>query len=359
MFDFLISDSEPTMSKLKPVRTTLPPPVSVESTGNPWEPTPLNPATVPMAMPVIIVNIEGPYTERDRKLYAFLVHAVWDELGEKRVHELPVARINKVFRELGGDNSPSWIWDSAKRLAKTSIEWEQVEGEDRLQGIASLLSYAATHKEAQLDGYLRFEFPAGLIPVLKEPRRFARLRIHFMLALSGKYAVTLYEILESVANMKTPALEVELPKLRQWLKVPEGKLDRYVDFKRFVLEPGIRQINANPEGAGFSVRMEAIKPRRAVERLRFTVAKAEVRLAMEKKLQTHPVPPVQPVQETIDSGHGAPLPTRAYEKAKKAAPGLDIYCLESEWREWMKDKPAPENPEAAFVGFCRKRMEGV
>jgi len=64
--------------------TTLPVP-----TGNPWTPTPEDPATVPLPFPVIIVSVEGPYTERDRKLWAFLLHAVWDELGEVNVHEIP------------------------------------------------------------------------------------------------------------------------------------------------------------------------------------------------------------------------------------------------------------------------------
>jgi hypothetical protein len=306
------------------------------------------------------VNIEGPYTERDRKLYAFLIHAVWDELGVKRIHELPVAQINKVFQEHHGDTSQGWIWESAKHLAKTSIEWKQIEGEDRLHGIANLLSYAATHEEARADGVLRFEFPAGLIPVLKEPRRFARLRIHFMMALSGKYAVTLYEILESAANLRNPVLEVDLPKLRQWLKVPEGKIDRYVDLKRFVLEPGIRQINENPEGAGFRVKMEALKKGKAVERIRFIVEKVDTRVAMERQLKPQATP--APTVEAGGGGFGILLSTRAYEKARKAAPRLDIYALEAEWRDWIKGKPLPNDPEAAFAGFCRKRarrMEGV
>lgn len=347
------------MAKSEPRPKKLPPPVPVQITGNTWEPTPQNPATLPLAMPVIIESIDGPYTERDRKLYAFLVHAVWNELGEKRIHELPVWKINKVFRELGGDDSPNWIWDSAMNLAKTSIQWKQIEGEDRLVGFAHLLSYAATHEEARADGVLRFEFPAGLIPVLKEPRRFARLRIHFLMALSGKYAVTLYEILESVANLRNPVLDIELPQLRQWLKVPEGKIDRYVDLKRFVLEPGIKQINENPEGAGFSVRMEALKNSKAVERIRFTVRKVDTRMAMERQLKPRrePLPEVEAM-----SGFGIVLSTRAYEKAKKAAPGLDIYALEAEWRDWIKGKPLPNDPEAAYVGFCRKRrgrMEAV
>ncbi|SMF97749.1 Initiator Replication protein [Methylomagnum ishizawai] len=306
-------------------------------------------------MPAVIVNIQGPYTERDRKLYAFLVHAVWDELGVKRIHELPVARINKVFEEHHSDTSQGWIWESAKRLAMTSVEWAQVEGEDRLHGIAHLFSYAATHEAARADGVLKFEFPAGLIPVLKEPRRFARLRIHFLIALSGKYAVTLYEILESVANLRNPVLEIELTKLRQWLKVPEDKLDRYVDLKRFVLEPGIRQINMNPEGAGFSAQMEALKSGKAVERIRFVIQKLDTRVALEKQIKPRLEPPVPPPVEPM-SAFGILLSTRTYEKAKQAAPDFDIYGLEAEWRDWIKGKPRPNDPDAAFVGFCRKRQ---
>ena len=48
-----------------------------------------------------------------------------------------------------------------------------------------------------------------------------------MIGLSGKYAVTLYMLLESVVNMNTPVLDVALPQLRQWLKVPDGKLNEW------------------------------------------------------------------------------------------------------------------------------------
>ena len=51
-----------------------------------------------------------------------------------------------------------------------------------------------------------------------------------------------------------------------------------------------------------------------------------------------------------------PLPTWAIEKAKKAAPGYDIYALEREWKEWAKDKPKPEKGyPAAFIGFCKQK----
>ena len=51
------------------------------------------------------------------------------------------------------------------------------------------------------------------------------------------------------------------------------------------------------------------------------------------------------------------LPTRAFEDAKAAAPGYDVYALEQAWREWWASsgKPKLDNPAAAFVGFCASR----
>jgi plasmid replication initiation protein len=52
-----------------------------------------------------------------------------------------------------------------------------------------------------------------------------------------------------------------------------------------------------------------------------------------------------------------PLQPRAFEEAKAAAPGYDVYELEREWREWWANsgKPQIDNLTAAFVGFCASR----
>jgi hypothetical protein len=118
-----------------PAVTKLPMP-----TGDPWVPSPADPATVPVPFPVIIVSVEGPYTERDRKLWTFLLHAVWDELEAGVIHEIPVQEINRVFRQLGGDHNTAWIWESAIRLAKSTVSWHYTEGDTRYDGIAALFS---------------------------------------------------------------------------------------------------------------------------------------------------------------------------------------------------------------------------
>jgi hypothetical protein len=328
-------------------------PIAVKATGNPWETSGAIPATVPLPNDVLISKIEGPYTERDRKLWSFLVAAVWDDLGTIAIHEMRITKINAVFEELGGEKTASWIWESAKRLSQTIVEWERGEDGKRLLGISSMMSAEIT-EELRASGYLVFEIPALLGRVIRNPCRFSRLRLHFMIGLSGKYAVTLYMLLESVTNLDTPVLEVALPQLRQWLKVPEGKLDKWFDIKRRAIEPALKQINDNSEAAGFTVTMEEIKQGRAVDRVRFIVTKSKARLSDEKILQLEPEK-----RALFDLPTALPpalrLPTSAYEEAKKAAPGWDVYELEQHWREWMRGQPAPTNPSGAFVNFCKNK----
>ncbi len=334
-------------------KTFLKLPLEVKPTGNPFIIKEEKTATVPIPNTVIISNIEGHYTERDRKLWVFLIHAVWDDLLEKPVHEINVSKINKVFRMLGGENGFRWIWESAKRLRDTKIDFEYFR-DGEWHDTAAVLINAQMPKNITPDSKLYFEIPRLLAIAIKQPSKFSRLRLHFMIGLSGKYAVTLYELLESIANMKTPVLDVDIIQLRQWLKVPAGKMKEYYDFKRRVLEPALNQINDNSDGAGFSVTYEPIKEGRAVERLIFKVSKTTIRIEDEKGIK-NPQKIPEPASESLNISE-IRLSTLAYERAIAAAPGYDVYFLENEWREYIqKSGIIPNVPEAAFVGFCRNK----
>jgi hypothetical protein len=59
---------------------------------------------------------------------------------------------------------------------------------------------------------------------------------------------------------------------------------------------------------------------------------------------------------TFESHAPISLKLDTFEKAKRAAPGFDVYFLEAEWREWINKKGQhPKDPDAAFIGFCRKK----
>ena len=110
----------------------------IQPSGSPWVISDDDPATVPVPLQTVIVKVDGPYTERDRKLWVFLLHTVFDELGEKPIHSLPIREVNAIFRELGGEHDTKWIWDSAKRLAKTTVEWETTFDDGRFERSTSL-----------------------------------------------------------------------------------------------------------------------------------------------------------------------------------------------------------------------------
>lgn len=47
------------------------------------------------------------------------------------------------------------------------------------------------------------------------------------------------------------------------------------------------------------------------------------------------------------------------EKARRVAPGLDIYALYSEWKAFSEKQSAPPRSiDAAFLGFCKRRLGG-
>ena len=61
----------------------------------------------------------------------------------------------------------------------------------------------------------------------------------------------------------------------------------------------------------------------------------------------------QTMNTTVPIFDMPPLPSEAYEEARAAAPGWDIYVLESEWRAWCADKDVvPRAPLHHFVKFC-------
>jgi hypothetical protein len=51
------------------------------------------------------------------------------------------------------------------------------------------------------------------------------------------------------------------------------------------------------------------------------------------------------------------LMLETFEKARRVAPGWDVYFLEGEWREWIAKKGQPEKPGEAFIAFCRKKYQ--
>jgi len=249
------------------------------------------PITVPVPLPVVFCEIDGAYTAFDRKLWVLLLHLEWDNLLTKSKigewHEIKESDLSKVIQEYTGGKDIEQLWQSAKRLTKTTVEFVFTDKDGRWNTISGLFS-AQIFKKQERDGIFRFMFPAPLIPLLLEPKRFARLRLQFMLKLNSKYAVTLYEMFEGYTNRDTPIIEATIKELRSWLKVPEGKLVTWKDFHKYALQPALKEINANPELSGMSVKHELIRSGKGgkVQKVKFVISKDDTRIKFEDELKT-------------------------------------------------------------------------
>ncbi|MDJ0630898.1 MAG: replication initiator protein A [Rhodobacter sp.] len=59
----------------------------------------------------------------------------------------------------------------------------------------------------------------------------------------------------------------------------------------------------------------------------------------------------------VEPGAGLLLSPEALDAARRLAPGADIYALEAEWQAFAARRARPRDPDAAFLGWVRKRME--
>jgi hypothetical protein len=310
------------------------------------------PYTLPLNNEIALCRCVGAYTETDRKLWATLVALAWDDLGKKSIHEANARDIARLFQQLkGARNGTAWVMESARRLLASRLDWEDEEEE----GSAVLLAGLRIKK---VSGAIFYQFSDFLIEKLLDNKRFSRLRLHFMIGLSGKYSVSLYIILEAAANLRHPVVEIRIDELRDRLSVPVGKLKLWGDLYRFAIAPAIKQINDNPAAAGFSVECETIKRGRAFVAVRFTITKSETRLIAEDVLSSRggrvaAKPAPLKGQETppyqIDD---------ALAIIRREAQGLDAYYVLREFEAFAKASETPlKNPLGALTMFARKKRE--
>ncbi|MBV9066255.1 MAG: replication initiation protein [Methylobacteriaceae bacterium] len=342
----VMARSSPLVERTLPLN--LPVPVA-QPTGEVFDTR--QPYTLPLNKRLALAHCLGPFTEIDRKLWATLVALAWDDLAIKSIHEANARDIARLFRELkGGQSGCDWVMASARRLAASRLDWE----DETETGMATLLSGL---KIMKISGAIFYQFSDFLIDKLRDNSQFSRLRLHFMIGLSGKYSVTLYMLLESVANQRRPVVEMTIDELRQALSVPAGKLSRWVDLNRFAIEPAVKQINDNASAAGFAVEAAPILKGRKFERVRFTVTKADLRLADESRFRIS-----HRRVAADDETPARQMPRYQIDDAlviiRREARGLDAQMILSEFESWLKSNKEPvKNQLGALTEFAKRKKK--
>lgn len=90
---------------------------------------------------------------------------------------------------------------------------------------------------------VRFGLPKKLRPVLARSNRWGRIKAEIVCAMTSKYAMALYELVQLRAGMERCVEQFSLERFRDLLGVPPGKLTRGPDFERRVIEPAVLEVN--------------------------------------------------------------------------------------------------------------------
>lgn len=308
-----------------------------------------------------------PLSLNDRRIYNQLLENAWEAIDKPVSHVISKATLR------GTHNSNDRVGESLERLmsavVKVSVNWEGGSAIERVQLLGGNI------EALRSDGLIEYEIPARLRRIIGNSTVFARLQREVMFALSSKYSLTLYEMVQKRGNLRWRSSErFTLEALRGVLGVPKGKLTSWSNLKLRALDPSVAEVN---DLSDFMVAFEPVRSGRSVSHvdLKWWRKDEEATGAAGRALQlskvgrrvkaagqAEQVTPSVPASKAPDlrprpawlQGRGAALRTETYETARLRHAGYDIYFVEGEWRAWAAEKPPADDPDRAFLAFFRK-----
>jgi hypothetical protein len=90
---------------------------------------------------------------------------------------------------------------------------------------------------------VRYSLPKKLRAVLARSNRWGRVKCEITYAMTSKYAMALYELVCLRANLDRCVETIPLDHFRELLGVPPGAYAEGKDFRRFVIEPALLEVN--------------------------------------------------------------------------------------------------------------------
>lgn len=191
-----------------------------------------------------------PLTLNDRRIYNCLLANAWSSIDDDKQHV--IRKANLRFNHNGTERLEASIERLMAAIVRVRLENGDVL---RVQLLGS-----NTEAESR-DGMFRYRFDKDLRGIIRNSSVFARIRSEVTFALSSKYALALYEMIQKRGNLTHKISEdFEVDQLRDLLGVEKGKLTEFSDFRRRALTPAVKEVNALGD---YGVSMVPLKTGRA------------------------------------------------------------------------------------------------
>jgi len=297
-----------------------------------------------------------PLTLTDRKIYNLLIDNAKQNIDKPVEHTIDKDELRLSRR--GNER----IDDTINRLMGGIAKIKTTRNGEPATLRVQLLGRNIEHDRE--DGKFYYSFDPVLREVFSNSTVFARLKMDVMLNFQGKYGLALYELTEKRINLRKNEEIFSITEFRSLLGVPKGKLTTWSNLKNFAIDAAVAEVNQL--ATDFRVEVTGIKHGRSF---------VEVRMSWWR---TSPDGEDAAIQELSNSKLGrkarrdgtveqldfaAPklehlLSDRAMENARdillkgKNRIGLQNAILQ--WEEAFANKERPENPNGAFINFCKK-----
>lgn len=175
--------------------------------------------------------------------------------------ELPMAAIRPSKHE-----SNDRLRDCLERLMRVVVQVPLPDartGEARVVLTPLFEFFDLPADETMVGAVVRFGVPKKLRPVLERSNRWGRIKAEVVCAMTSKYAMALYELVQLRSKLDRCVEHFSLERFRDLLGVPPGKLTRGPDFERRVIEPALLEVNGLSD-MGVKIELTRVHPRAPV-----------------------------------------------------------------------------------------------
>jgi Initiator Replication protein len=235
-----------------------------------------------------LIEITGTHEleAADRAILNLLYQHAHDSgrLGEERAEwEVPIAQLRA-----SGHKGNERVRDSLDRLMRVVVTVpipDSRTGEPRILKTHLFDFFDLSVDEAAARATVRFGLPHKLQPILLRSNRWGRIKAEVVCAMTSKYAMALYELVQLRANLDRCIETFPIDRFRELLGVRPGAYTNGKDFRRKVIEPALLEVNGLSD-MGAEIRMDRQHARAALTAITIAWWKKqgdEFRAAMQER----------------------------------------------------------------------------
>ncbi len=244
----------------------------------------------------------GDTTANELKFFYYVISKL-NSISDKdfELHEVPVSEILGEVLSHESEDNYTYIKNLCRSLSKRILEDENIVFDPVTNKKEEIFEVMAIFKRIQ---YLKrkavicYQLNDCLKPYLLGLRKnFTQIPLQHILPINSGYAIRIYQILLSDLKQNRNEIEMDLLYLQDVLCVPKS-MYKWDNFKRNVLDPSIKEINATTD---IVADYRPLKQRQKIVKLAFEICYKDLQRrkdqAKDKEVQRIQVEVIKPLAE--------------------------------------------------------------